>query len=110
MRNARISKAPNEITRFLIENGYIDGNIEVLPEYGEITDVTDEDIAVFEAACGDYQFPLGTPVTVAKRSYDGTEDYRFDVKSLTPDGREASSTIYVVVPQGGTPEFTQVLR
>ena len=47
---------------------------------------------------------------VAKRSYDGTEDYRFDVKSQTPDGREASSTIYVVVSQGGTPEFTQVVR
>ena len=27
-----------------------------------------------------------------------------------PDGREVSSTIYVVVPQGGTPEFTQVVR
>ena len=42
--------------------------------------------------------------------YDGTEDYRFDVKSQTPDGSEASSTIYVVVPQGGKPEFTQVVR
>lgn len=48
--------------------------------------------------------------TVAKRSYDGTEEYRFDVKSQMPDGRESSSTIYVIVPQGGTPEFTQVVR
>ncbi len=61
-------------------------------------------------ACCDYQFPLGTLVAVAKRSYDGTEDYRFDVKSQTLDGNGTLSTAYVVVPQGGTPEFTQVLR
>ena len=110
LRNARIGKAAAEIQRFLIENGYAEGEIAPLPEYGEALPVTDEDVAVFDAACGDYQFPLGTPVTVAKRSYDGTEDYRFDVKSQTPDGSEASSTIYVVVPQGGIPEFTQVSR
>ena len=110
VRNARIEKAPAEIARFLIENGYTDGEIAPLPEYGKAVPVIEEDIAVFDAACGNYQFPLGTPITVAKRSYDGTEDYRFDVKSQTPDGRESSSTIYVVVPQGGTPEFTQVVR
>lgn len=110
VRNARIGKAAAEIQRFLIENGYIKGEIAPLPKYGEPTPVTEEDIAIFDAACGNYQFPLGTPVTVSRRSYDSTEDYRFDVKSQTPDGREASSTIYVVVPQGGTPEFTQVVR
>ena len=110
MRNTRVEKAPAEITRFLIEGGYIKGEITPLPEYGEAVPVTEEDVAVFDAACGDYQFPLGTPVTVAKRSYDGTEDYRFNVISQTPDGRESSSIIYVVVLQGGTPEFTQVVR
>ena len=110
VRNARIEKAPAEITRFLIENGYVEGEIAPLPEYGEAVPVTEEDVAVFDAACGDYQFPLGTPVTVAKRSYNGTADYRFDVKSQTPDGIETSSTIYVVVPQDGMPEFTQVVR
>ncbi len=110
VRNARVGKAATEIQRFLIENGYIEGEIAPLPEYGEVVQVTDEDIAVFDAACGNYQFPLGTPVMVAKHSYDSTEDYRFDVKSQTPDGSEASSTIYVVVPQDGTPEFTRVVR
>ena len=110
VRNARIEKASAEIARVLIENGYVDGSIVPLLEYGDVAPVTEEDVAVFDAACGDYQFPLGTPVTVAKRNYDGTEDYRFDVKSQTPDGRESSSTIYVVVPQGEKPEFTQVVR
>ncbi len=110
VRNARIERAATEIARFLIENGYVDGEITPLPEYSEAVPVTAEDVAVFDAACGSYKFPLGTPVTVAKRSYDGTEDFRFDVKSQMPDGRESSSTINVVVPQGGTPEFTQVVR
>ena len=110
VRNARVEKAPAEITRFLIEGGYIKGEIAPMPEYGEETPVTEEDIAVFNAACGDYRFPLGTPVTVAKRTVDGVEDYRFNVKSQTPDGSETSSTIYVVVPQGSNPEFTQVVR
>lgn len=110
VRNARIEKTAVEIQRFLIENGFTKGEITPLPDYGEAVAVTKEDIAVFDAACGNYQFPLGTPVMVAKRTYDGTEDYRFDVKSQMPDGRESSSIIYVIVPQGGTPEFTQVIR
>ena len=110
VRNARVEKASAEITRFLIEGGYVEGEIAPLPEYGEAVPVTEEDVAVFDAACGDYQFPLGMPVTVAKRSYDDTEDYLFDVKSQMPDGRESSSTIYVVVPQGEKPEFTRVVR
>ncbi len=110
VRNARVGKSAAEIQRFLIENDYVKGEIAPLPAHGEPVPVTEEDIAVFDAACGNYQLPLGTPVTVAKRSYDGTEDYRFDVKSQSPDGREASSIIYVVVPQDGNPEFTRVVR
>ncbi len=110
VRNARIAKAPAELRRFLIENGYVEGDIAPLPEYGASTPVTADDIALFDAACGNYQFPLGTPLTVAKRSYEDVEDYKFDVLAQTPDGNETASTIYVVVPQGGTPEFTQVVR
>ena len=110
IRNARIEKVAAEIERFLIENGYTEGEVTPLPQYGESAPVTEHDVAVFDAACGDYPFPLGTPVTVARRSYDGTEDYRFEVKSQTPDGSEAASTIYVVVPPEGAPQFTQVVR
>lgn len=110
VRNARVAKAPAEITRFLIENGYVSGEITGLPEYSGTVPVTDEDVAVFDAACGNYQFPLGTPVSVAKRSHGDTTDYRYDVKSQTPDGRESSSTIYVTVAEGAAPEFTEVVR
>lgn len=110
VRNARIAKAPAEITRFLIENGFIDGEVTPLPEYSEAVAVTDNETAIFDAAYGNYQFPLGTPVMVAKRITPTGTDYRFDVKSQTPDSKESTSTIYVTITEGETPEFTQVIR
>ncbi len=110
VRNARITKAPQEIKRFLIENGYVEGEIEPLPNFSEPTDVTDKEAVIFHAACDNYQFPLGNPVSVASRETpDGTE-YEFGVKSTAPDGSETNAIIYVLAPQGQTPEFTRVVR
>ncbi|MBD5356772.1 MAG: hypothetical protein HDR88_07190 [Bacteroides sp.] len=110
VRNARIEKAPAEIERFLIENDYIVGEIEALPEYSSSSAVTEEEVKVFNEACGSYKFPLGTPVSVATRTTSDGKDYKFDVKSQSPDGKESSSTIYVTVPNGQAPEFTEVIR
>lgn len=41
--------------------------MEALPGYSEMRPVMDEEKQLFDAACGDYQFPLGTPVLVGKR-------------------------------------------
>lgn len=110
VRNARVSKSPAEIKRFLIERNYISGDIKPLPDYSASAPVSDKDAAVFKAACGDYKYPLGTPVSVAKRTMEYGTDYKFDVKSQTPDGQKATSTIYVTVAQGEKPEFTEVVR
>lgn len=110
VRNARVSKASAEITRFLIENGYIAGEIEALPEYSEAVPVTEADIAIFDQACGDYQFPLGTPIKIAARTTAQGTDYRFNVESASPDGSIASSIIYVTTSPDTTPEFTEVVR
>lgn len=110
VRAARIAKSPAEIHRFLIENGYKTGELTKLPAYGEIEPVTPEEMKVFDQACGDYRFPLGTPVSVAKRTYDGITDYKFNVKSQAPDGSESSSVIYVTVGPDEKPEFTRVVR
>lgn len=110
VRNARVDKAPAEITRFLIENGYIPGDIQPLPAYSEPIPVTKEDKTIFDQACGNYQFPLGTPIMVASRTTPDGIDYKYDVKSQTPDGKEASSTIYVTVMKDSVPEFTEVVR
>lgn len=112
VRNARIDKAPAEIDHFLRSCGYIDGEFEVFPEYSEQEPVTEEDIKIFDAACGGYQYPLGTPVSVARRTTSNSLDYRFTASSTDASGHESTFTIYVTVGKeaGALPEFTSVTR
>ena len=105
IRNARIGAAAKELNRFLVENAYIDGEVEALPEYSELAPVTEEEKQIFDAACGNYTFPLGTPVLVGNRVTSEGTDYIYKV-----DNNSANSTIYVTVANGATPEFTRVVR
>lgn len=112
VRTARVASAAKELNRFLIENGYKEGSVEELPEYSAQQPVTNEEKAIFDAACSDYQFPLGTPETVGKRESSESTDYQFIVKSKGQNGEEATSTIFVTVSkeEGAKPEFTEVVR
>ena len=113
VRTARVAAAAKELDRFLKENGYKKGKVAKLPAYSEQKPVTEEEKAIFDAACSSYQFPLGTPSTVGKRTTDDSIDYEFKVKSQGfGGGGEQTSTIYVTVgkEQGAKPEFTQVVR
>ena len=112
VRSARIEAAPKELDRFLIENGFKEGHVAPLPDYSEQVPVTAEDSLIFDAACSDYQFPLGTPVTVGKRQTEESTDYKYTVRSRGFDGQEGTSTIYVTVgnEEGSKPEFTEVVR
>ncbi|MCQ2251271.1 MAG: NAD(P)H-dependent oxidoreductase [Bacteroidales bacterium] len=110
IRTARISAAPAEIKRFLIEQGYVKGEIAPLPAYSEMQAVSEAEAAVFNEACSGYQFPLGTPAEFGMRKTETSTDYVFKAKSQNPDGSEATSTIYVTVANGGKAEFTEVVR
>ncbi len=112
VRNARVAKAPAEVERFLIENGYMEGEVEALPEYSEQQPVNQEETEIFNTACGNYQFPLGTPVTVGKRVTSTSVDYRYTVNSMGPDGNATESIIFVTVDNApdAMPEFTEVVR
>ena len=112
VRTARVAAAAKELNRFLIENGYKEGSIDPLPDYSEQQPVTDEDRAVFDAACSNYQFPLGTPLTVGKRVTEESTDYKYVVQSRGMQGEETTATIYVTVAreEGAQPEFTEVVR
>lgn len=112
VRNARTAKAPAEVERFLKANGYLKGKVEQLPDYSPQQAVTPEEADIFNAACGDYQFPLGTPVTVGKRETTQGTDYRFSAQSQDAQGNNVLSTIYVTVSNepGTRPEFTEVVR
>lgn len=112
VRNARLAKAPAEVERFLVENGYLEGEVEKLPEYSAQQPVTAGEVKIFDAACGDYQYPLGTPITVGKRTTASSTDYRFTAKSKDARGNDVEATIYVTVGNGpdAKPEFTEVER
>ena len=113
LRTARVFAAAKEIDRFLKENGYKKGKFEKLPDYSAQQPVTDAEKAIFDAACSSYQFPLGTPQTVGKRTTPDGTDYKYMVKSRAMNGGgETTSIIYVTVGKGADakPEFTQVVR
>ena len=109
VRNTRLYAVKDEVNRFLIEQNYIDGSVETLPEYGEAHPVSEEEAAIFDAACSSYQFPLGTPISVGSRKTSAGTDYRYDVESAGPAG-VSRSVIYVSVFNGRDPEFTEVVR
>lgn len=112
VRNARVMKAAAEVERFLKENGYLEGEVEKLPEYSAQQPVTEDDSKIFHAACDDYQYPLGTPVTVGKRTTSSGTDYRFTAQSKNAQGEDVEAVIYVTVGNGQDvkPEFTEVVR
>ena len=109
VRNARLYAVKDEVNRFLIEQGYVEGSVEPLPEYSEAHPVSSEEAAIFDAACSSYQFPLGTPIAVGSRKTSAGTDYRYDVESAGPAG-VSRSVIYVSVFNGRDPEFTEVVR
>ncbi len=112
VRNARLSKAPAEVERFLIVNGYMEGEVEALPEYSEQQPVTQEEIDIFNVACGNYQYPLGTPVTAGKRTTQAGTDYRYIAQSKDMNGNDTEAIIFVTVSNDPdiAPEFTEVVR
>ncbi len=112
VRNARLSKAPAEVEHFLIENGYMEGEVEKLPEYSEQQPVTPEEIDIFNVACGNYKYPLGTPVTAGKRTIATGIDYRYIANSKDANGNDTEAVIFVTVSNDPdvAPEFTEVVR
>lgn len=110
VRNARMASSPAEIKSFLVNNGYMKGEPVTLPAYSEMQPVTDEEKAIFDQACSGYQFPLGTAVECGKRAGENSTDYIFKAESQGPDGSTSTSTIYVIKPNVGRAEFTEVVR
>ena len=112
VRTARLAAAARELDRFLKENGYKLGTVTPLPDYSSQQPVTDDERAIFDAACSSYQFPLGTPQTAGKRETSESTDYKFTVKGRGMNGEESTSIIYVTVGKSADakPEFTEVVR
>lgn len=112
IREARIGKAFTELNDYLIENNYKEGVLETLGDYSEPEVCNQEAIEIFEKACSDYKYPLGTPVKVGSRETKNSIDYKFEVEQDGPEGSKGTATIYVKVDkaEGAVPEFTNVVR
>ncbi len=112
IRAARLETAmPKEVEIFLVNEGFVPGTIEELPDFSDQEPVTEEDVAIFEGACAAYPMPLGTPITVGKRSFPDGTDYKFTSKAKLGD-EDADITIYIRVgnDEGATPEFIKAVR
>lgn len=107
IRDIRVAATPKELNRFLIERGYMEGQVEELPGYSEMRPVTEEEKQIFDAACKDYKYPLGTPVLAGKRGTPDGVDYIYEVENF---GKR--NTVFVTVghEEGAKPEFTRVVR
>lgn len=112
IRSVRIDKAEEEINEFLIRSGIKPGTVEELPPFGMKRSLNDEEKAIFDAACGDYIFPLGTPVLVSSRTVKNGTEYCYVTDCKDQDGKPARSEVYVIVSNeaGVGPEFTKVVR
>lgn len=110
VRAARLNAMPAELDRFLKGKGIIPGGVKEITPFSEHKAVSESERVIFDKACGNYQFPLGVPITVASRPIENGTEYQFTV--ATDANSEATSTIYVVVGNGieDLPEFTQVIR
>lgn len=107
IRDVRVTATPKELNRFLIEYGYMKGQVDALPGYSEMRPVAEEEKLIFDAACKDYKYPLGTPILVGKRGTPDGVDYIYEVEN-----NGATNTIYVTVANEADtkPEFTRVVR
>lgn len=112
IRSARAAHAEEEVTEFLIRSGIKAGQVEELAAFSEQQPVADADIAIFNAACEGYPFPLGTPVTVGSRKVKAGTEYLFNVNSKNAEGKDVSGKVYIIVysDANAKPEFTRVVR
>ena len=112
IRSVRIDKAEEEINEFLIRSGIKSGTVEEIPPFGMKRSLNDEEKSIFDAACGDYIFPLGTPVLVSSRTVKKGTEYCYVTDCKDQDGKPARSEVYVIVSneEGVGPEFTKVVR
>ena len=113
VRQARLKAAPAEVERFLMNGGFLPGEVAKLPDFSGTRTVTDNEAAIFDAAVGDYPMIHAKPVEVASRPVpDGTE-YLFTARDLPRDGGETLGNelkVYVLAEEGQDPVFTQVVR
>ncbi|MCR4965624.1 MAG: NAD(P)H-dependent oxidoreductase [Bacteroidales bacterium] len=115
VRAARLRAMPKEVDQFLKANGFLEGEYTQLPEFPEQHAVSEEETAIFDAAVDGYPMLHAKAVTVASRTLPNGVEYLFTAEDLPredkPDMPPAGDIkVYVLVEEGATPVFTNVIR
>ena len=115
VRAARLEAVPVEVDRFLKAGGFIEGEYVEPEEFPEQHEASEEEAAIFDAACGDYPMMHAKAKTVAARSVPEGTEYLFTAEDLPREGDSkmppaGEMKVYVLVAEGETPVFTRVIR
>ena len=114
VRAARIDAIAAEVDRFLKEGGFMEGECEPLEAFSEVSPVTEEESAIFDAAVKDYPMISAKASEVACRVVPTGHEYLFTAIDQPRDpqfqGEPKTIKVYVLVEDGKSPVFTQVCR
>ena len=114
VRAARLDAMPKEVDQFLKAGHFIEGDAIQLENFTEQEPVKEAEIAIFEAAVGDYPMIHAKAETSGYRSVPGGTEYLFVATDLPredrPDMPLGQMKVYVTVADGATPVFTRVVR
>lgn len=114
VRAARLQAVPQEVERFLIAGGFLEGELNPQAEFPEQHPVSEAETAIFDAAVDGYPMLHAKAVTVASRvGYDGTE-YLFVAEDMPREGAPEMPNhevqVHVLVTDSQAPVFTKVIR
>ena len=114
VRAARIDAVPQEIDRFLKENGFLEGEYEKYGDFSEMQPVTEEEAAIFDAAVDGYPMLNAKATNASSRAVTGGTEYLFEAENVAgpgaPTGAVMTIKVYVLDLDGQQPVFTQVIR
>lgn len=112
VRTAQADMIEAGVSRLLIENGFMEGEVEALADYTELQPCTEEETAIFNEAISTYDMLKGTVAkTVGGRTTSTGTDYLFEAESEGRDGQKTQCKILVTKPNdGGQAFFTRVDR
>ena len=115
VRAARIDAIEKEVDNFLKAGGFLEGDFFQPGEFGEEHQVSEEEAAIFDAAVDGYPMLNAKAATVASRAIENGTEYLFTATPLPREDRPdfppmGNVKVYVIVEEGQSPVFTQVVR
>ena len=115
VRAARMEAMPAEVDNYLKLMGFLEGEYTKLEEFPEQHEVSEEEIAIFNAAVDGYPMLNAEAKTVAVRALPNGTEYMFTAvdkprkerADMPPAGE---MQVFVTVADGKAPVFTRVVR